>query len=83
MDTRLAANRPRYEIKPFLDWAARRGLTAPHTVAAPPTATAAAVLTEEERRQQLRRCLTDTALPPEVRVAGSLVLRYGIPGERL
>lgn len=43
----------------------------------------APILTEEERWQQLRRCLTDSNLPLEVRVAGSLILLYGIPGERL
>ncbi|MEU9369576.1 hypothetical protein AB0D71_33860 [Streptomyces avermitilis] len=65
------------------DWAAQRGLTGPHTIATPPTAAAGPVLTEEERWRQLRRCLTDTALPLEVRAAGSLVLLYGISGEHL
>lgn len=83
LDTWLAANRSRYDIKQFLDWAAQRGLTAPHTIVTPPAATAAPILAEEERWQQLHRCLTDTTLPLEVRVAGSLILLYGIPGERL
>lgn len=83
LDTWLTANRARYEVKPFLNWAAQRGLTVPHVITVPPTAATAPVLSEEERWQQLRRCLTDTALPCEVRVAGSLVLLYGLPGERL
>lgn len=83
LDTWLSANRSHYEAKQFLDWAAQRGLTGPHTFATPPAAASGPVLTEEDRWQQLRRCLTDTALPLEVRVAGSLVLLYGIPGEHL
>lgn len=83
LDTWLSANRSHYEVKQFLNWATQRGLTNPFTIAIPPTATAAPVLAEEARRQQLRRCLTDNALPLEVRVAGSLVLLYGLTGERL
>ncbi|WP_432159085.1 MULTISPECIES: hypothetical protein [unclassified Streptomyces] len=83
LDTWLSTNRSHYETKQFLDWAAQRGLTDPHIIATPPTAAAGPVLTEEDRWRQLRRCLTDAALPLEVRVAGSLVLLYGIPGEHL
>lgn len=83
LDTWLSANRSHYEAKQFLDWTAQRGLTSSFIIATPPTAAAAPVLTEEDRWQQLRHCLTDSALPLEVRVAGSLVLLYGIPGERL
>lgn len=81
LDTWLSANRSHYEAKQFLDWAAQRGLTSPHTIATPPAAAASPVLTEEDRWRQLRRCLTDAALPLEVRVAGSLVLLYGVSGE--
>ncbi|WP_329159899.1 hypothetical protein OHB49_11165 [Streptomyces sp. NBC_01717] len=83
LDTWLDANRSHYDIKQFLDWAAQRGLAVPHTIVTPPAATAAPILAEEERWQQLRQCLSDTTLPLEVRVAGSLILLYGIPGERL
>lgn len=83
LDTWLSTNRSHYEVKQFLHWAAQRGLTDPFTIATPPTAMAAPVIAEEDRWHRLRRCLTDTALPLEVRVVGALVLLYGIPGERL
>ncbi|MER5793260.1 hypothetical protein [Streptomyces sp. NPDC001980] len=81
LDTWLSASRSHYEVKQFLDWAAQHGLTGLHTITTPTNAAAGPVLTEEDRWRQLRRCLTDAALPLEVRVAGSLVLLYGVSGE--
>ncbi|MFF0533112.1 hypothetical protein ACFYT3_32685 [Nocardia amikacinitolerans] len=41
------------------------------------------VLDEEERRNQLHRCLNDAALPLSVRVAGALVLLFGLQATRV
>lgn len=39
--------------------------------------------TEEQYRRQLRRCLNDDTLPPEVRIIGSLVRLFGLPISRI
>lgn len=40
------------------------------------------ILADDERWTHLRRCLTDTTLPGDVRCAGALNLLYGIPLSR-
>jgi hypothetical protein len=83
LDAWLAVSRNRHQIKPFLSWAAQRGLAEEHIIATPPATAAAPVLSEEQRWQQLRRCLNSNGMPLETRVAGALILLYGLPGERV
>jgi ribosomal protein L40E len=75
---------PRRDVALFLTWAADRRLTRRFTVPArsfrePPHR----LLSDEERCQQLRRCLTDTSLPIDVRAAGALIALFGIPISRI
>jgi integrase len=70
---------PRYDVAAFLTWTAERQLTPKLTVPArsfkqPPHR----LLSDDEHRQQLRRCLTDTTLPVDVRAAGALATLFGI-----
>jgi hypothetical protein len=75
----------RYEISPFLAWTAERGLTGAYTVPsrADRAWTAGPALTEDQRWQQLRHLLDHDDLPVDARVAGGLVLLYGLPASRL
>jgi hypothetical protein len=43
----------------------------------------AKLLDDDERWRLLQRCLTDTALPVDVRAAGALTLLFGLPTERI
>ncbi|WP_170963553.1 hypothetical protein [Cellulosimicrobium cellulans] len=63
----------------FLRWATRRRLAAELTVTFPERTEPTILLSEEQRWSQLRRCLTDTTIPDDVRAAGALLLLYGIP----
>lgn len=67
----------------FLRWAAGRRLVprlhVTHVQRHDPDVT----MTEDERWAQVRRCLTDSSIPDDVRVAGALVLLYGIPLARV
>jgi len=84
VDDWLAEGPQRHEIRPFLRWADERGLTAGIEVPARPArAQTSPVMTDAELCEQLRRCLTDTALPAGVRAAGALVTLYAIPLTRL
>jgi hypothetical protein len=67
-----------YQAGEFLRWARRAGL-AGHAVIPPrEPSSSLAILPEDERWEHLRRCLTDTVLPGDVRCAGALVLLYGL-----
>lgn len=75
---------PRYNVAAFLTWTAERQLTPKLTVPArsfkqPPHR----LLSNDEHRQQLRRCLTDTTLPVDVRAAGALATLFGIAVTRI
>lgn len=67
----------------FLRWAARRRLTprlqVTHVQRQDPDVT----MTEDERWTHVRRCLTDSSIPNDVRAAGALMLLYGIPLARV
>jgi len=75
----------RYGVDLFLAWTAERGLTGRHTVPSrgDRTGTVAPALTEDERWRQLRRLLDQDDAPLDARVAGGLVLLYGLPASRL
>lgn len=66
----------RYDVRDFLVWAARRGhcrdLVVPVRLRAEP-----AGLDEDSHWEILHQCLTDTALPLDVRAAGALLLLFG------
>jgi hypothetical protein len=67
----------------FLDWAASHRLTAAHDIAMPPRPDPTNILDDDQRLRQLRRCLTDQQLPTKVRVAGALILLYGLAASRI
>ena len=70
----------RYEIRAFLAWAAGRRLAPELTVPQrSPRQMPASLPSEEELGQQLQRCLTDTALPADVRAAAAIVTLFGLP----
>jgi hypothetical protein len=76
--------RRRHDVGLFLTWAAERALTGSHRV--PSWVNRAGVgpaLTEDERWRQLRDLLDNDDAPMEVRVAGGLILLYGLPASRL
>lgn len=72
-----AGSTNRYNVRYFLTWAHRRGLTAAITVPHRPNSDPATFLDDDQHYQQLHRCLTDTAMPTHVRFAGALLLLFG------
>jgi hypothetical protein len=77
-----AADRPslRSCAVPFVRWACARHLTAaPLTLRHPASQLAANFDAEDVHARQLRRCLNDPSLPPEVRITGALVRLYALP----
>jgi hypothetical protein len=79
----LSEGKNRYGIRYFLHWAARRGLTAEHDIPRPPAARSDPIMDEPERWQHINCCLGDDTLPLEVRLAGTLILLFGIPASRI
>jgi hypothetical protein len=73
----------RYALRPFLAWARDRRLAGEVEVPALPVGAPSTRHSEQAQWQQLRRCLHDTALPLEVRVAGSMLLLFGIRASAL
>ncbi|MFE5872543.1 hypothetical protein ACFQ6V_28350 [Streptomyces roseifaciens] len=73
----------RYTIRCFLTWTADRGLTKHLTVPGIPRQEPAHILNEDDRWHQLRRCLNDASMSLDVRVAGALVLLFGLPTSRI
>ncbi|WP_332757383.1 hypothetical protein [Streptomyces sp. MT206] len=66
----------------FIRWARLRNL-ADLTLPAPRTALPQHFLDDAEMHTQLRRCLTETALPLDVRITGALVCLYALPASRI
>lgn len=83
LDRRLAEGANNRTVRYFLTWAAERGLAQQHDIACAPQQAPTAVLDDQQRWRQLRRCLTDQQLPAEVRVAGALILLYGLATSRI
>ena len=67
----------------FLQWARGRGLAGDLTVPLPPRQEPARLLAESDHIQQLDRCLTDEAMPLDLRAGGALVLLFGMLVSRI
>ncbi|MEO3798020.1 hypothetical protein ABGB14_48155 [Nonomuraea sp. B10E15] len=84
LDRWLAAGNTRnHTIRYFLGWAADRGIAPRLTIPPIPRQDPARILDEQEHWGQFQRCLADTALPLDVRVAGALLLLFGLPISRI
>ncbi|MBZ9644322.1 hypothetical protein [Streptomyces sp. PSKA30] len=64
-----------YEVRDFIVWAARRGHSRPLFVPHRPKADPVGI--DDSHWELLQQCLTDTDLPLDVRVAGSVLLLFG------
>jgi hypothetical protein len=73
----------RYRLRPFLTWARQRGLTGDVEVPPLPVGSPASFNHEQVQWEQLRRCLHDDTMPLDIRVAGSLLLLFGITASTL
>ncbi|MFI6967198.1 hypothetical protein [Streptomyces sp. NPDC050255] len=78
-----ATSQRRYLIRYFLKWTRSRLLTRELTVPSIPRQEPQGLLDEDDRWPLLQRCLTDEALPTDVRAAGSITLLFGPSTERL
>lgn len=77
-----AADRPslRSCAVPFVRWACARHLTpGPLILNHPPSQLAVNFDADDVHARQLRRCLNDTSLPPEIRITGALIRLYALP----
>jgi hypothetical protein len=70
-------------VRYFLQWARGRGLAGDLTVPLPPRQEPARLLAEDDHIRQLDRCLTDEAMPLDLRVGGALVLLFGMLVSRI
>lgn len=70
-------------IQSFIKWSTRHKITHGLTVKSRPATTAADFLNDGEHARQLRTCLNDTSMPLDLRVAGTLVLVYGLTLSRI
>lgn len=68
----------RYAVASFLNWAARHHLAASISVPWRRVKGPGRFLDDDQHTDQLQRCIRDTALPLDVRVAGALVLLFGV-----
>ena len=73
----------RRTVRYFLQWAHSRGLVGDLTVPLPPRPEPARLLAEDDHIRQLHRCLTDEAMPLDLRVGGALVLLFGMLVSRI
>jgi hypothetical protein len=69
----------RRAVRYFLQWARGRDLDVP----LPPRQEPERLLAESDHAQQLDRCLTDEAMPLDLRVGGALVLLFGMLVSRI
>jgi hypothetical protein len=65
-------------VRYFLHWAHGRGLADDLNVPLPPRLERERLLAERDRIHQLDGCLTDGAMPLDLRVGGALVLLLGM-----
>jgi integrase len=70
-------------VRYFLQWARGRGLVGDLDVPLPPRQEPERLLAESDHIQQLDRCLTDEAMPLDLRVGGALVLLFGMLVSRI
>lgn len=73
----------RRTVRYFLQWAHGRGLAGELTVPLPPRQEPARLLAENDHIRQLDRCLTDEAMPLDLRAGGALVLLFGMLVSRI
>jgi hypothetical protein len=73
----------RRAVRYFLQWARGRGLVGDLDVPLPPRQEPERLLAETDYIQQLDRCLTDDAMPLDLRVGGALVLLFGMLVSRI
>ena len=73
----------RRAVRYFLQWAHGRVLAGDLMVPLPPRQEPAKLLAESDHVQQLDRCLTDEAMPLDLRVGGALVLLFGMLVSRI
>ena len=73
----------RRAVRYFLQWARGRGLADDLKVLLPPRQEPARLLAEDDHIRQLDRCLTDEAMPLDLRVGGALVLLFGMLVSRI
>ncbi len=73
----------RRAVRHFLQWARGHGLADDLAVPLPPRPEPARLLAENDHIQQLDRCLTDEAMPMDLRVGGGLVLLFGMLVSRI
>jgi hypothetical protein len=73
----------RRAVRYFLQWARGRGLVGDLDVPLPPRQEPERLLAERDHIQQLDRCLTDEAMPLDLRVGGALVLLFGMLVSRI
>ncbi len=78
-----ATSQRRYLVRYFLKWTTSRRLTRELTVPSIPGQEPQNFLDEDDRWPLLQRCLTDDALPTDVRAAGAITLLFGPSTERL
>ncbi|MFI9586024.1 hypothetical protein ACIHCQ_30250 [Streptomyces sp. NPDC052236] len=78
-----ATSQRRYLIRYFLKWTTSRRLTHELTVPSIPSQEPQNPLDEDDRWPLLQRCLTDDALPTDVRAASEITLLFGPSTERL
>ncbi|MEE1759234.1 hypothetical protein [Streptomyces sp. SP18BB07] len=78
-----ATSQRRYLIRYFLKWTTSRRLTRELTVPSVPRQEPQNLLDEDDRWPLLQRCLTDEAMPTDVRAAGAITLLIGPSTERL
>ncbi|NMM91723.1 hypothetical protein B2J88_46830 [Rhodococcus sp. SRB_17] len=63
----------------FISWMGARGLIAGIDIVRPKDALPQEFQDEEDHAEQLRRCLTDSSLPLEIRIVGALIRLYALP----
>ena len=73
----------RRAVRYFLQWAHGRTLADDLTAPLPPRQEPARLLAEDDHIQQLDQCLTDEAMPLDLRVGGALVLLFGMLVSRI
>lgn len=73
----------RVNIDAFISWAGARGLITDIALPRKARHGPLGALDDEERRNQLHRCLNDAALSLPLRVAGALILLFGLEATRV
>lgn len=68
----------RRAVRFFLAWAHDRSLAPKLQITMPPRPDPSVLLDNDTRLTQLQRCINDTSIPLELRVAGALMLLFGM-----